>query len=131
MVERSAMMQGWRPLSPRFAQSGLLDGRRATTHWRWADDVARKFPAIELDQWSERSMGSAVGNLRNVALRHLAPLLIESGAFRRHLGAIDRDYDPDFLRGFSARAHSDWHNGYFIAVVRRSSLSKARAARGE
>jgi transcriptional regulator GlxA family with amidase domain len=32
-----------------LAQSGLLDGRRATTHWRWADDVARKFPAIKMD----------------------------------------------------------------------------------
>lgn len=27
--------------------------------------------------------------------------------------------------------HSDWHNGYFIAVIRRSSRSKDRTARGE
>jgi transcriptional regulator GlxA family with amidase domain len=32
-----------------LAKSGLLDGRRATTHWRWADDVARKYPAITMD----------------------------------------------------------------------------------
>lgn len=31
------------------AQSGLLDGRRATTHWRFAADVAMRFPAIKLD----------------------------------------------------------------------------------
>lgn len=31
------------------APSGLLDGRRATTHWRFADDVAARFPAIRLD----------------------------------------------------------------------------------
>jgi transcriptional regulator GlxA family with amidase domain len=32
-----------------LAPSGLLDGRRATTHWRYAADVARHFPAIRLE----------------------------------------------------------------------------------
>ena len=32
-----------------LARSGLLDGRRATTHWRFADDVARLFPALRMD----------------------------------------------------------------------------------
>jgi transcriptional regulator GlxA family with amidase domain len=32
-----------------LASSGLLDGRRATTHWRFAEDVARRFPALRLD----------------------------------------------------------------------------------
>jgi transcriptional regulator GlxA family with amidase domain len=31
------------------ARSGLLDGRRVTTHWRFADDVARLFPALRVD----------------------------------------------------------------------------------
>jgi transcriptional regulator GlxA family with amidase domain len=31
------------------APTGLLDGRRATTHWRFADDVATRFPALRLD----------------------------------------------------------------------------------
>ena len=31
------------------APSGLLDGRRATTHWRFAADVAQRFPAIRLE----------------------------------------------------------------------------------
>jgi AraC family transcriptional activator FtrA len=32
-----------------LAQTGLLDGRRATTHWMWADDLARCYPAVDVD----------------------------------------------------------------------------------
>jgi transcriptional regulator GlxA family with amidase domain len=32
-----------------LAQAGLMDGRRATTHWRFAPAMARKFPQILLD----------------------------------------------------------------------------------
>jgi transcriptional regulator GlxA family with amidase domain len=31
-----------------LGETGLLDGRRATTHWRFAADVARRFPNIRL-----------------------------------------------------------------------------------
>ena len=32
-----------------LAQAGLLDGRRATTHWRVCDLLARSFPAVQVD----------------------------------------------------------------------------------
>jgi AraC family transcriptional activator FtrA len=32
-----------------LAYAGLLDGRRATTHWAHADQLARLFPAVEVD----------------------------------------------------------------------------------
>ncbi len=32
-----------------LAVAGLLDGRRATTHWRACKDLARRFPLIEVD----------------------------------------------------------------------------------
>ncbi|MET3130184.1 AraC family transcriptional activator FtrA [Oxalobacteraceae bacterium GrIS 1.11] len=33
-----------------LAAAGVLDGRRATTHWRYADQLARRFPTIEVLQ---------------------------------------------------------------------------------
>jgi FkbM family methyltransferase len=42
-----------------------------------------------------------IGELRSVVLRHAASILAKSGTFRRHLGAFDRNLDPDFLRAVS------------------------------
>ena len=33
-----------------LAAAGLLDGRRATTHWRYTGDLRRLYPAIEVDE---------------------------------------------------------------------------------
>ena len=32
-----------------FARSGLLDGRRVTTHWRFARDIAQQFPKLQVN----------------------------------------------------------------------------------
>ncbi|MDQ1920818.1 transcriptional regulator FtrA [Massilia pseudoviolaceinigra] len=52
-----------------LAAAGLLDGLRATTHWRYADRLARRYPAIEVlpdDLYADAgqiitSAGSAAG----------------------------------------------------------------------
>ncbi len=33
-----------------LAQSGLLDGKRATTHWQYLEDLATHFPQIKVDE---------------------------------------------------------------------------------
>ena len=33
-----------------LAAAGVLDGRRATTHWAWADDLAGRYPQIRVDR---------------------------------------------------------------------------------
>ncbi len=51
---RAAARRGARVLSVctgafALAHAGLLDARRAATHWAWADELARRFPAIAVD----------------------------------------------------------------------------------
>ena len=32
-----------------LAEAGLLDGKRVTTHWQWAGELAARFPAVTVD----------------------------------------------------------------------------------
>jgi Transcriptional regulator containing an amidase domain and an AraC-type DNA-binding HTH domain len=32
-----------------LAAAGLLDGKRVATHWKWCDDLARRYPDIQVD----------------------------------------------------------------------------------
>ncbi|MCC9146523.1 MULTISPECIES: DJ-1/PfpI family protein [unclassified Arthrobacter] len=34
----------------RLAEAGLLDGRRATTHWMYSADMAARYPAVQVDE---------------------------------------------------------------------------------
>lgn len=51
---RAAAQRGARLLSVctgafGLAHAGVLEGRRATTHWAWAGELATRFPSVEVD----------------------------------------------------------------------------------
>jgi transcriptional regulator GlxA family with amidase domain len=61
-----------------LAPTGLLDGREVTTHWRFATDIARRFPKVRLDH--KRSLvkdGPFYTSSGLDAAIHLALALIE------------------------------------------------------
>lgn len=33
-----------------LAEAGLLDGRRAVTHWRWCDELTSRFPSVHVER---------------------------------------------------------------------------------
>lgn len=47
---RGAMIVGLCLGSYVLAAAGLLDGRPATTHWKWADDLAKRYPDIQVNR---------------------------------------------------------------------------------
>ena len=49
-AQRGATLVGLCLGSYVLAAAGLLDNRRATTHWAWADDLAGRYPLIEIDR---------------------------------------------------------------------------------
>lgn len=47
--DRGARLVGFCSGAFTLAEAGVLDGRRATAHWQWADDFRTRFPAVHLE----------------------------------------------------------------------------------
>jgi len=80
-----------------LAATGLLDGRTATTHWRYAEELRRRFPLVTVDETSlyrmedriHTSAGSAAGIdlMLELIRRHYGPEKANSVARRLVLPA--------------------------------------------
>ncbi|WP_406225883.1 helix-turn-helix domain-containing protein [Streptomyces albidoflavus] len=46
---RAARLVGFCSGAFTLAEAGVLDGRRATAHWQWADDFRARFPSVRLE----------------------------------------------------------------------------------
>ncbi|MCM3816798.1 GlxA family transcriptional regulator [Streptomyces albidoflavus] len=46
---RGARLVGFCSGAFTLAEAGVLDGRRATAHWQWADDFRARFPSVQLE----------------------------------------------------------------------------------
>ncbi|MEU3743599.1 MULTISPECIES: GlxA family transcriptional regulator [Streptomyces] len=47
---RGARLVGFCSGAFTLAEAGVLDGRRATAHWQWADSFRERFPAVALEE---------------------------------------------------------------------------------
>lgn len=55
-----------------LAATGLLDGRRVTTHWRYAETLRKRFPAVKVDETSlyhgENNIFTSAGSAAGIDL---------------------------------------------------------------
>ena len=69
-----------------------------------------------------------IGKLRAIMLRHAARILVKSGTFRRHLGAVDKNYDVDFLRAASLLRGAADEDALFVRdLVNMTSHTRTHA----
>lgn len=66
-----------------LAQSGLLDGRKVSTHWRFAQDVARRFSTLKVDPTSSFTKDGAFYSCGS-----------GTAAVEMTLAMIEEDYGP-------------------------------------
>jgi transcriptional regulator GlxA family with amidase domain len=70
-----------------LAEAGILDGRRATTHWAWAKELEQRFPKVKVEMdrifIEDGSVWTSAGM---------------SAAIDMALGLVERDMGPDVAR---------------------------------
>jgi len=74
-----------------LAEAGVLDGRRATSHWRWCETMARRYPAVQVEPdaiWVND--GDVYTSAGVTAGMDLALALVEEDLGRRIAMAIAR-----------------------------------------
>jgi transcriptional regulator GlxA family with amidase domain len=115
-----------------LAAAGVLDGKRATTHWSRAADFARKFPQVELDAdrifvkdgpvWTSAGISAGI----DLSLAMIEADLGESVARRTAQQLVVYYRRPGGQSQFSALLDMDRSNGRFAALLDhvRSHLAK-------
>jgi transcriptional regulator GlxA family with amidase domain len=106
-----------------LAPTGLLDGRRATTHWRLARDVALRFPAIKVQDnalFLKDGRFYTSGGL--TAAIDLALALVEEDLGSRAALEVAREMVVYLKRSGGQEQYSE--------PLRFQTLAAARAARG-
>ncbi|MUV15246.1 GlxA family transcriptional regulator [Noviluteimonas gilva] len=109
-----------------LGEAGLLDGRRVTTHWRWAKDLQAQFPDVHLEEdrifiidghvWTSAGMSAGVdlalgmiekdfgAELSRAVARSLVVHHRRAGGQSQHSALLDLDAKTDRIQGALAYA---------------------------
>jgi FkbM family methyltransferase len=71
-------------------------------------------------------MQTLIPQTRDFVLRQAARILVKSGAFRRHLGALDANLDPDFLRAAALIRNATDEDAIFVRNLVNDTSSHAQ-----
>jgi transcriptional regulator GlxA family with amidase domain len=82
-----------------LAPTGLLDGREVTTHWRYASDVARRFPNLRLNAKTLVKDGAFYTSSGPSAAIDLSLTLIQEDYGRHVALAAAQDFVPSSVSG--------------------------------
>src|SRR5688572_27822481 len=132
-----------------LAAAGLLDGKRVTTHWRYAERLARRFPLVQVDPTVLyidegrilTSAGSAAGidlclhivrsdygaAIANQVARRLVVPPHREGGQSQYVSAPLQDVN---VRGFAALlewAHQNLHRPLTVALLARRAAMSPRS----
>lgn len=86
-----------------LAEAGLLDGRRATTHWAWCEEFARDFPKVTVDADAVYTEDGPVWTSAGV----LAGVDMSMAMIERDLGARMAQYTARALVAVSRRSSGE------------------------
>ena len=106
-----------------LAEAGLLDGRRATTHWASTDDFTRRYPKIKLDAerifirdgdvWTSAGISAGI----DLALALIEDDLGPEIARRTAQQLVVHQRRPGGQSQFSALVEIGGHTGRFVELV--------------
>lgn len=105
-----------------LAQAGLLDGREATTHWRFFEHFAQRFPEVCLQRSrfitrsANRYCTGSVDAVRDVILHFVAHFFSEDIA-REIARQFTHEAGPSLQSALLAKAPSDAHHDESIAAL--------------
>ena len=130
-----------------LAEAGLLDGHRATTHWRWADLLQRSYPAVDVDARAIyiddgvlTSAGSAAGldlclhlirtdhgqQAANVIARNLVIAAHRDGDQAQYVAADPLTEQAHWLDELRAWLRSHLHDDIDLARLARAARTSTR-----